>query len=304
MSVIKPKNVPGSNLFPSAMSSRFAQSSFDPYHLSSDNGEYITPKSAAAMTPRWSNRAAQLVTAARLYLNSPPDAPRNWGQVNPNLNDYHSEPMEIRSTFWLSDITDWWRRGWETHSKYTDLPNVAHDIFSIITHGVRVEASFSLVPDIIGCTQSKTTGETIQEEVLVRQMARANNGILAADYTGLDAMHTENDLELKREVEDRKLHRMAKVNNDLEMWQGSQNIHATQKEFQCQNKQMTAVEYISDTEEIIVASWSNFQHDGAAAFKCQKDHHCHQLCLQTTSLEDKLKYWMSSKSNESTVIQL
>jgi len=30
---------------------------------------------------------------------------------------------------------------------------------------------------------------------------------------------------------------------------------------------MTAVEYISDTEEIIKASWSLFQHDGAAAFK-------------------------------------
>jgi len=30
---------------------------------------------------------------------------------------------------------------------------------------------------------------------------------------------------------------------------------------------MTAVGYISDTEEIIKASWSNFQYDGAAAFK-------------------------------------
>jgi len=30
---------------------------------------------------------------------------------------------------------------------------------------------------------------------------------------------------------------------------------------------MTAVGYISDTEEIVKASWSLFQHDGAAAFK-------------------------------------
>jgi len=30
---------------------------------------------------------------------------------------------------------------------------------------------------------------------------------------------------------------------------------------------MTAVEYISDTEEIVKASWSLLQHDGAAAFK-------------------------------------
>jgi len=30
---------------------------------------------------------------------------------------------------------------------------------------------------------------------------------------------------------------------------------------------MTAVGYISDTEDIIKASWSLFQHDGVAAFK-------------------------------------
>jgi len=60
---------------------------------------------------------------------------------------------------------------------------------------------------------------------------------------------------------------MAKVHDFLEMWQGSQNLCATQKESCTQNKQMTAVRNISDTEEIIKASWSLFQHDGAAAFK-------------------------------------
>jgi len=51
------------------------------------------------------------------------------------------------------------------------------------------------------------------------------------------------------------------------MWQGSQNLGATQKESRAQNKQMTAVGYISDTEEILKAPWSLIQHDGAAAFK-------------------------------------
>ena len=60
---------------------------------------------------------------------------------------------------------------------------------------------------------------------------------------------------------------MAKVHNVLEMWQGSQNLRATQKESHAQNKQMTALKYISDTEEIIKASWSNFQHNGVTAFK-------------------------------------
>jgi hypothetical protein len=59
---------------------------------------------------------------------------------------------------------------------------------------------------------------------------------------------------------------MAKVHDFLEMWQGSQNLGATQKESRAQNKQMTAVGYILDTEEIVTWSWSLFQHDGAAAF--------------------------------------
>jgi len=60
---------------------------------------------------------------------------------------------------------------------------------------------------------------------------------------------------------------MAKVHDFLDMWQGSQNLRATQKESGARNKQMTTVRYISDTEEILKASWSLFQHDGAAAFK-------------------------------------
>jgi hypothetical protein len=80
-------------------------------------------------------------------------------------------------------------------------------------------------------------------------------------------MNIENDSEMKKEAEQRKLHRMAKVHNFLEMWQGSRNLHATQTESRTQNKQITAVGYISDPEELIKSSWSLFQHDGAAAFK-------------------------------------
>jgi len=89
---------------------------------------------------------------------------------------------------------------------------------------------------------------------VVRQFACANNGILLGDYTALDTMDTENNLKLKTEAEERKLHRMAKVREFLEMWQGSKNRRATQKQSRAQNKQMTALGYISDTEEIIKAS--------------------------------------------------
>jgi hypothetical protein len=99
------------------------------------------PTNVAEATPRRNDRAAHLLIPARLYLNSPSELPQNWGQSNLNFNDYPSDPMEISSTFWLPDITDWWQQQDETHSKYADLSNVARDEFSIILHSVGGEAS-------------------------------------------------------------------------------------------------------------------------------------------------------------------
>jgi hypothetical protein len=80
-------------------------------------------------------------------------------------------------------------------------------------------------------------------------------------------IEAEIDIELKREAEERKLHRMAKVNDFLEMWQGSQNPRATLSESCAHTMQITAVGCISATEDIVNTSWTNFQHDGVAAFK-------------------------------------
>jgi hypothetical protein len=60
---------------------------------------------------------------------------------------------------------------------------------------------------------------------------------------------------------------MVKVHEFLEMWQGSHNLFATQRESRFQSNKMIGIGYISDTEEIINASWSLFQHHGAAAFE-------------------------------------
>jgi len=207
------------------------------------------------------------LTAARPYLNLVPESPKNWGQINPNHNDYHSDPMEISSTFWIPDITDWWQQYEQTHSKSAIHSYVACDIFSNILHGVGVEAGFSLGQDIIDPKQSNNTGETLLNIVVVRQFPRANNGMLVGTDPALDTTNTENDSDMKKEGEERMLHRMAKVYDFLEMWQGSQNLCATQMDSRAQTKQMTAVGYISDTEEIVKSSWSLFQHDGAAAFK-------------------------------------
>ena len=93
--------------------------------------------------------------------------------------------------------------------KYPDRCNVARAIFFIIPHGLAVEASSSLGRDVIGGRQSKTTGEAFCQKVVVRQFARANNGILAGADPELDTMNTENDSEIEKEAEERKLHRMA-----------------------------------------------------------------------------------------------
>jgi hypothetical protein len=80
------------------------------YDLCTDDDEYLTPNNVAETTAGRSDRGARLLTAARLHLNSPPEAAKTWGQINPNLNDYHSNSKEISSTFWILDITDWWRQ--------------------------------------------------------------------------------------------------------------------------------------------------------------------------------------------------
>jgi len=172
------------------------------------------------MTPGWSDRAAHLVTAARLYLNSPPEAPKNWGRMNPHLTDYDSDSIEISPTFWIPDITDWSRQQEEMHSKYADLSYMPRYIYSIIPHAVGVDSSFSLGWDVIGWRQSKTPGEAHSQKVIVRQFAQANTRILAGNDPALDMTNKENNSGMKKEVEERKLHRMAKVHDVLEMWQG------------------------------------------------------------------------------------
>jgi len=249
------------------MGSGSGHSSYDPYDWSSDDDKYFMPEYVAETTCGRSDRAAHLLTAARLCPNSPAELRQNWGQINPNLNDYDSDPMEISSTCWLPDITIWWRQQEETHSMYADLSNVARNIFSIIPRGVGVEASFSLGREVIGWRQSKTTGGTLRENIIVEEFARANDGLLAGDDPVLHPTSTDTDMEMKREAVQKKLHPMPKVHNLLEMWPGSEILRATQKESRAQNEPLAAVGYISDTEEIVKASWSDFQHDGAAAFK-------------------------------------
>jgi hypothetical protein len=124
---------------------------------------------------------------------------------------------------------------------------------------VGVDAGFSLRTDVIRWRQLKPTGESQCEQVIVRQNSPANNVTFTGNLTALETTIPETNFEMKSEVQEQKFYRMAKVDYCLEMLQGSQNLCATQMVPYTHNKQLTAIGYISDTQEIVNVCWSNFQ---------------------------------------------
>jgi len=175
--------------------------------------------------------------------------------------------MECCRILWIPDITNWWQQQEEIFPNHTNLSNLGCNEFSIIPYDVGMEASCSLGRDIIGLRLVKTTGNFLCEKVVVRQFARAINGILTDDDSALDTINTENDMEMMREVEERTLHRVGMVNDLWEISQCSRNVRTKQNESRAQDQQMTPSRYISDTEDIDKACRSNIESDGVAAFK-------------------------------------
>jgi hypothetical protein len=91
--------------------------------------------------------------------------------------------------------------------------------------------------------------------------------IVAGDNPVSDTTNIENNSDMNKEVKEKPIHRMANAHDFLEMCQGWQNLCATQKEPHAKIKQMTDLGSILDTAGIVKASWSLFEHDGAAALK-------------------------------------
>jgi hypothetical protein len=103
-----------SNLIASATALGSYQSSVEPYDQSIDDEEYSKPNNVPQTTHGRSNHTACKLTTDRLYLNSPPEMANYWGQINPNQNDDPSDTIEISSTCYIPDITDWWCQQQET----------------------------------------------------------------------------------------------------------------------------------------------------------------------------------------------
>jgi hypothetical protein len=127
---------------------------------------------------------------------------------------------------------------------WPSLQSVLRDILLLMLHGVRVHNSFSFRQDVIGSRQSNTAAETLLKTVILTQFGRASNGDLAGTKPELDTMNIQNDLYKPKEEEERKLHRMAKVDILLEVWHGIQNHRATQTGSGTQFKPMTTLDTI------------------------------------------------------------
>jgi hypothetical protein len=97
--------------------------------------------------------------------------------------------------------------------------------------------------------------------------------------------------------------RMSNFHSLVEIWKGSQNLGAIQMESPTQNREITALAQISNTEVIVKTSWSNFQPHCVQHLNCWKDHLCYQICVQRTTLEDEQKHWISAKWSKLTTNQ-
>ena len=111
--------------------------------------------------------------------------------------------------------------------EYRDLARMARDIFSVMPHGVGVEASFSPGRDVIGWRQSKTSGKTLQEKVVVRQWARANEGLLPEDVMIGDMK--DNNVEEKQRGEDERLNQLASIKDFITFMNKSRARQAYQR---------------------------------------------------------------------------
>jgi hypothetical protein len=100
------KIVPNHNPFSTIPASGPGQSTYDPYDWSSDD-EYFTSAQMTECTSGCSDCAERLLTATTLYFNSPTEVSKNWGQIDPNNNDYYTDPTEFSREFWIPNVTDW-----------------------------------------------------------------------------------------------------------------------------------------------------------------------------------------------------
>ena len=157
-------------------------------------------------------RQVRMMEVASKYINSVNADPAALGPHPPKTDNLKFDnPQELTATFWRPHVTAYWRVQEDSSTEYAPLARMAGDVFSVIPHGVGVEASFSLGQDVAGWRQCRTSGDTLQKKVVVRQFAFSNPGLLA----GADARLENDDAvgQNEQKKEDKKLLQLAGISD-------------------------------------------------------------------------------------------
>jgi hypothetical protein len=75
--------------------------------MSSNDDGYMNPNNVAETANGQHNSAVRLLTVCCLYFDSPPEAPKNWWQMNRNFKNNHSGTIESSHKFRILDDTNW-----------------------------------------------------------------------------------------------------------------------------------------------------------------------------------------------------
>jgi hypothetical protein len=232
---------------------------------SSDEEDDIRITQSACATPRTASRKARLMQQARQYLSN------TRVNIDSDQHDYpiqdellSNDPEEITASFWYPDVAGWWMKQERRMGDYQDLARMARDIFSVMPHGVGVEASFSLGRDVMSWRQSRTKGETLQQKVVVRQWARSNDGFLPDEIrTSVDGESLDDE---RGKKEDEKLNQLASVRDFLIFKKESDNLRKMQKKLKGKDVAVSGMGYISDEDDGKEEHGSGIDHDGKRAF--------------------------------------
>ena len=233
---------------------------------SSDEEDNIQMTESTYSTPRTASRKSLLMQQARQYLAN--------ARVNieSEQHDYpigdelmSDDPEEVTASFWYPDVAGWWMKQERRMGDYRDLARMARDIFSVMPHGVGVEASFSLGRDVISWRQSRTKAATLQQKVVVRQWARSNDGFLPDEVK--KSLEGDNDEDERQKKEDERLNQLASMRDFLMFKKESQNRRSMQKKLKGKDVAVSGLGYISDEDDGWDEKWSSFDHDGNTAFR-------------------------------------
>ena len=250
-------------MYDSSSTSRSASPDVAYFSKSSDDftHEPDTP-ACPPITPARALQQDRLMEVASKYINSVNADPAALGQHPPKTDDLKSDNLlELTAAFWKTDVAAYWRMQEDSCTEYAPLARMARDIFSVIPHGVGVEASLSLGRDVVGWRQCRTSGDTLQKKVIVRQFARSNPGIVAGAGASLenDAAAGQNE----QKEEDKKLLQLAGIAGHIHFRRVRKERKKAKQQWTNKESEFT---YISDTEEISGSGWGAFKDCGTEVF--------------------------------------